>query len=135
MIIKEARLMAVNRGKYGDLSIRLLVKPEDYSLEDYLALHDQAREGQTGAVVWETFNTDGQPAEKKKKEASVYARFRSEVMRDFGIEAYNKVKQRLGVEHLVELEKDGDNIAQVAAILDGELIELRREAGWYDGMN
>ena len=143
MIIKEAKLMSVTRGKYKDISIRFIVKPEDYTMEEYEKLCDQAIDGQVGALVWEKFNPDGQVENLPIVEAverrieqtkSIYSRFRADVMRDFGLAAYEKVKTRLGVEHLKDLEAKME-FPMIERLLGDELVELRKQAGFYDMMN
>lgn len=121
MVIPEAQFMACNRGKYKDLSIRLTIKAGDYSLAEYERWHDMAEVGAVCAVVIE------EHGEKVVEKDRTLANFRMDVIRDFGNEAYRKVKERLGVEHLRDLPEEGR-----VEVLKQEMEQLRLEHGYYD---
>jgi hypothetical protein len=131
MIIKEAKIMVCNRGKYKDLSVRFLIKPEDYNSETYEQLMDWAIEGTVGALVFEPFDANGQPAPVKN---DFYSNFRAEVMRDFGIEAYNGIKSKLSIGRLKDLEMT-QSPSEAESILLEALLELKMAAGFFDGHN
>lgn len=116
--------MVCNRGKYKDLSVRFLIKLDDYTMAQYEELCDQAIDGTCGALAWQPF---GEKEEKKPE--SHLAKFRREVVQDFGLEAYAAVKKRLGCEHLKDIP---GTEAEVSGILEEELFNLRKQAGFYD---
>jgi hypothetical protein len=136
MILKDVKIMAVNRGRYKEISIRFQVKPEDYTMEEYEQLHDQAIDGTCGVLVWQPFEEKQEPETKDKyinmrPKFTDYAKFKLDVERDFGVEAYKKIKTNLGVAHLKDLELRHD-IAEIGAILSDELYNLRLQSGFYD---
>lgn len=114
--------MACNRGKYKDLSIRFTIKSGDYTMDEYERLHDMAEAGELVAVVLQEHGEKSAPIKDR-----TLADFRMEVIRDFGHEAYRKVKARLNVEHLADLPEPGRK-----ELLLEELYQLRYEAGFYD---
>ena len=147
MILDDVKLMVCNRGKYKDISIRFQVKSSDYTMDEYEKLCDQAIDGTCGVLVWQPFgekteeilkndndNQTIQPQENTKytrPNTSKYSRFKLDVERDFGIEAYRKIKERLGIEHLKDLESTKDE-AEIDALLKDELYNLRLQSGFYD---
>jgi len=134
MILQDVKIMAVNRGKYKEISIRFQVKPEDYKMEEYERLHDQAIEGACGVLVWQPFGAEPTTREKYinlKPKFTDYAKFKFDVERDFGLEAYQKIKKNLKIDHLKDLELKYDT-AEIAAILSEELYNLRLQSGFYD---
>ena len=146
MILHDVKLMVCNRGKYKDISIRFQCKSEDYSMEQYEELCDQAIDGTCGVLVWQPFgekiktilkqNDDNQTTESKelsphKTNSSRYSRFKLDVERDFGVEAYRKLKERLKIDHLKDLELT-HSTAEIDILLQEELCQLRQQAGFYD---
>jgi hypothetical protein len=126
MIIKEAKIMIANRGKYKDLSIRFLVKPEDYSMEEYELLCDQAIDGVCGALVWQPFGEKVAPPKSK-----ALANFRMNMIREFGEPAYRELKKKLGIEHLRDLQATKTE-AEIETLLADELHNMRVQAGFFD---
>ncbi len=136
MIFHDAKLMAVNRGKYSEVSMRFQIKEEDYTIEEYLEIHDQAKFGVCGILVWQPFGEKQEPETKDKyinmkPKFTDYAKFKLDVERDFGVEAYKKIKENLEVDHLKDLELKYET-AEIAAILSDELYNLRLQSGFYD---
>lgn len=125
MILPDIKILSVNRGKYKDLSIRFLLKREDYHLNTYELLCDQAIDGTCGTLVW---LPDLDTKDEKPKD-TLLSDFRTTVVREFGDEVYRKVKERFGVAHLKDIPGGRED---VSAILSEELFNLRSQAGFYD---
>lgn len=125
MKIIDTRILSVNRGKYKDLSIRFHLKREDYTMDLYELLCDMAIDGTTGTLI---FLPDLDSKDDKPKD-TLFADFRMTVIREFGDEAYRKVKERFGVAHLKDIPGDREDIAQ---LLSEELFNLRKMAGFFE---
>lgn len=110
MNIQETVISRTYENKFGEFFITLKVKAEDISLEEREASRAACREGTLMEVAIEKFQPESVAGEHtyvipKKKEETIYQRFKRACIDYSGEDYYIRLKKHLGVEHLKDLEK------------------------------
>lgn len=129
MQLKDSLICRVHKGKYGDISVTFRIKPEDIKDDMERVLWD----AWTAGIPWEVHM---QPFQQEKPQTlqgkgSIYQRFKSLCEEINGEDFYEREKAKLGVKHLVELEKKYST-AEIETLLDERSYQIKQEAGFYD---
>jgi hypothetical protein len=128
---KDVKITRIYDGKYGDLSVTMVIKPEDINDEDKKALRALWIAGETVDIEINLRNNDKQVTiqDEVKKQSSKYNSFRM-ACEYWGIN-YPHIKEKLKVEHLKDLEQKFDS-QEIDVILKSELNNAKGLLGVYD---
>ena len=132
MTNKDVKITRIYEGKYGDFSLTLCIKSEDINEEAKKALRALWTTGDTVDIDITLHNDKENQVTVEdaiKKQQSIYQKFKLDC-EYWGID-YKKVKERLGVEHLRELE-DKFPPNEIAMILKQELEQSKELIGIYN---
>lgn len=129
---KDVKITRIYEGKYGDLSVTMVIKPEDINDEDKKALRALWTAGETVDIDINLRTNDKQVTiqEQVKKQRTKYQDFK-DGCEYWGIN-YPQIKEKLKVEHLKDLEKTYDT-QEIDVILKSELNNAKESIGVFNG--
>ena len=132
MTNKDVKITRIYEGKYGDFSLTLCIKSEDINEEAKKTLRALWTTGDTVDIDITLHNDKENQVTVEdaiKKQQSIYYRFEKDC-EYWGID-YIKIKEKLGVEHLRELEARLP-YNEIILRLNQELEQAKEQMGIYN---